>query len=88
MVTSGWGVVALVVGFPVALFAMLWIFAAVEAWVVQPDERAAVVRGMLAQMEEVDELERAVADLVAQVADDRRRLAETAASVTAGAGVS
>lgn len=66
-------VVPLVVGFPLALFTMLWVLGRLEAWMVQPDERAAAVVRLLEQEEQVDALERAVADLMAQVAEDRRR---------------
>lgn len=66
-------VIPLVVGFPLALFATMWLLGRLEAWMVQPDERAEAVRRLLAQEEQVDELEQAVVDLMAQVAADRRR---------------
>lgn len=85
-------VIPLVVGFPLALFTMLWVLGWLEAWMVQPDERAAVVRQLLAQEDQVDALERAVAELMAQVADDHRRdrrdTGRFGGSVTAGSGVS
>ena len=85
-------VIPLVVGFPLGLFTMLWVLGRLEAWMVQPDERAAAVQELLAQEEHVDALERAVADLMAQVADDHRSRPRPAGrfggSVAAGSGVS
>lgn len=66
-------VLPLVIGFPLALFTMLWVLGRLEAWMLQPDERAAAVQRMLAEEEQVEALERAVAELMAQVADDHRR---------------
>lgn len=96
MELGGAVVIPLVVGFPLAMFTMLWILGRLEAWMVQPDERAAVVRQLLAQEEQVDALERAVAELMAQVADDHRRESRrtrapgrlTGGSVAARSGVS
>lgn len=96
MELGGAVVIPVVVGFPLALFTMLWVLGRLEAWMVQPDERAAAVRQLLAEEEEVDALERAVAELMAQVADDHRREPRPATraparfggSVTARPGVS
>lgn len=88
-------VIPLVVGFPLALFTMLWVLGRLEAWMVQPDERAAAVQALLAKEEQVEALERAVADLMAQVTDEHRRPApvrhgavKIAGSVPARSGVS
>ena len=95
MELGGGVVIPLVVGFPLALFTTLWVLGWLEAWMVQPDERAAAVQQLLDQEEQVDALERAVAELMAQVADDRRRPARSAdlageigGSVPARSGVS
>ena len=81
-------IAALVVGFPLGLFAMVWVLGWLEAWMVQPDERAAAVQALLAQEGQVDDLERAVADLMAQVADDRRRERAAPARIPARIGQS
>ena len=66
-------VLPLVIAFPLGLFSMLWVLGRLEAWMLQPDERAAAVQRMLDEEEQVEALERAVAELMAQVADDHRR---------------
>lgn len=66
--TIGLGALALVVGFPLVLLGGLGFLGWLEAWMVQPDERAAAVRSLLEEKED-SELEAAVAALLAQVAD-------------------
>jgi hypothetical protein len=88
MELTGWAWVPLVVGFPAGLFVTLWLLARLEAWMLQPDERAAAVQRMLDQVDQVDELERAVADLMAQVAEDRRPAAQERSVEHAGSRVS
>lgn len=61
-------VFALVVGFPVLLLVLVGALGWLEAWMVQPDERAAALQLLLAQEDEVDRLESAVAEMLAQVA--------------------
>lgn len=83
--------VALVIGFPLLLLVLLAALGWLEAWMVQPDERAAAVRLLLDQEDEVDRLEHAVAVMLAPVATVPRpaaaipRIHGTAA---AGSGVS
>jgi hypothetical protein len=59
----------LVVGFPLLLLALLLSLGRLEDWVLRPGERAAAVAQLLDQVEEADELERAVALMMSEVAD-------------------
>jgi len=83
--------VALVIGFPVLLLVLVAGLGWLEAWMVQPDERAAAVQRLLDQEDEVERLEHAVAEMLAPVAvvprpeTATRRIHGTAA---AGSGVS
>jgi cytochrome c-type biogenesis protein CcmH/NrfG len=54
---------------PVVLMAMIWVLGALEAWMLQPDERAARLHLMLQQIDEPDEIEQQAARLLAEVAD-------------------
>ncbi len=65
----GLGAAALIVGFPVLLLGFLWFMGWLESWMLAPDERAAAVSRLLEQVDEAEELERAVALLMAEVAD-------------------
>ncbi|HWB70967.1 MAG TPA: hypothetical protein VG452_02020 [Egibacteraceae bacterium] len=65
----GLGAVALVVGFPLLLMCLLWLLGRLEAWMLEPDERAAAVTRLLEQVDEAEEVERAVTRLMARVAD-------------------
>lgn len=65
----GLGALALVLGFPLFLLGGLWLLGWLEAWMVQPDERAATVRRLLDEIEEDADLEAAVAALLSEVAD-------------------
>jgi hypothetical protein len=57
----GLGAIALVVGWPALLLMVMWLLGRLEAWVLQPDERAAAVEQLLAEAKHADEVERAAA---------------------------
>ena len=61
--------VALVVGFPLLLLALVMLLGRLEDWVLMPDERAAAVSQLLEQVDEAEELEKAVALMMSEVAD-------------------
>lgn len=63
----GLGVLALVVGFPLLLLVFLVFLGRLESWMLLPDERAAQVSQLMEQVEEADELEHAVALMMADV---------------------
>ena len=65
---------ALVAGFPVLLLLFVLFLGRLEAWMLMPDERAMRVTKLLEQVEEAEELERAVALMMADVtpATERR----------------
>lgn len=65
----GLGALALLIGFPLLLLGVMWVLGALEAWTLEPDERAAAIERLLEQADEADEVEHAVTKLVAQVAD-------------------
>jgi hypothetical protein len=65
----GLGATLLVVGFPMLLLAGLWLLGRLEAWMLQPDERAETVQRMLEADAEAEEIEAAVTRLMAEVAD-------------------
>ena len=60
---------ALVVGFPLLLLALLLVLGRLEDWMLRPGERAAAVTQLFDQVEEAEELERAVALMMSEVAD-------------------
>lgn len=66
------GALALVVGFPVLLLAAIWGLGMLEAWMLQPDERAAKINRLLEAEHEAEDVEVAVTRLVAEVADYRQ----------------
>lgn len=70
----GWWVPALVLGVPPFLLLLLHLLAHMEAWMLQPDERAAAVRNLLEQAEGPDEVETAVIRLLAGVEAGTRRV--------------
>lgn len=72
MELSNGALAALVVGFPVGLVGFLAVLGWLEAWMVEPDERAALVQLLLAEEREVEELERVVADLMARVSREHQ----------------
>lgn len=68
-VTVGLGVLTLLVGFPLLLLGMLALLGALEQWMLEPDERATQVQELLEEREGADDVEAAVARLLAQLAD-------------------
>lgn len=89
--TFGVGAVfALVAGFPVLLLVLVAALGWIEAWMLQPDERAAAVQRLLDQEDEVDRLEQAVAVMLAPVATVRRPAAipQIHGTAAVGSGVS
>lgn len=65
----GLGALGLLIGFPLLLLGVMWVLGALEAWMLQPDERAAAINRVLEHADEAEEVEHAVTRLVAQVAD-------------------
>lgn len=63
----GLSALALVVGFPVLLLSFVLFLGRMEEWMLRPDERAAVVNEMLEQVEEAEQLEKAVAVMLSDV---------------------
>lgn len=61
--------VALVAGFPSLLLLLVLLLGRLESWMLMPDERAATVTQLLDQVEEAEELEKAVALMMSEVAD-------------------
>lgn len=66
---TGVGALALLVGFPLLLLGAIGVLGWLEAWMLQPYERAVAITELLEGEEEVDEVEAAVVRLTAQVAD-------------------
>lgn len=69
--TSLWAL-ALIAGFPVLLLVGIWVLGMLEAWMLQPDERAAKIKRLLEAENEAEDVEAAVTRLVAEVADYRQ----------------
>lgn len=65
------GALALIIGFPALLLAGIWVLGMLEAWMLQPDERAAKIKRLLEAENEAEDVEAAVTRLVAEVADSR-----------------
>lgn len=63
------GALALVVGFPLLLLVGVGILAWLEQWMLQPYERAVRIEALLAQEEEVEDVERGVVQVLADVVD-------------------
>ena len=63
------GAAALIVGFPLLLLLLVLLLGRIEHWVLMPDERAAAVSQLLDQVDEAEELEKAVALMMSEVAD-------------------
>lgn len=63
------GALALLVGFPLLLLGMIGLLGWLEAWMLQPDERAAAITELLERGYDVGEVEVAVARLLADAAD-------------------
>ncbi|CAN5772256.1 hypothetical protein BH24ACT14_BH24ACT14_00350 [soil metagenome] len=64
----GLGAAALVVGFPLLLLGFIGFMGRLETWMLLPAERAAAVVELLEQVDEADDLERAVTSMMAGVA--------------------
>ncbi len=64
-----WGAAALVAGFPLMLLLLVLLLGRIEHWMLMPDERAAAVSRLLEQVDEAEELEKAVAVMMSEVAD-------------------
>ncbi|MPZ88778.1 MAG: hypothetical protein GEU81_12035 [Nitriliruptorales bacterium] len=69
----GWWVPTLTLAVPPVLLVVLALLSRLEAWTIQPDERAAKVARLLEQATAPEELEIEVSRLFADVADTRRR---------------
>jgi hypothetical protein len=65
----GLGAAALIIGFPLMLLLLVLFLGRLEDWVLMPDERAAAVSQLLEQVEETEELEKAVVLMMSEVAD-------------------
>ena len=63
------GSIALIVGFPLLLLLVVLLLGRIEDWMLSPDERAAAVTQLLEQVDEAEELEKAVALMMSEVAD-------------------
>ena len=61
--------IALLIGFPALLLLLVLFLGRLEDWVLNPDERAAAVSQLLEQVDETEELEKAVALMMSEVAD-------------------
>lgn len=61
--------VALIVGFPLMLLLLVLLLGQIEDWMLMPDERAAAVSQLLEQVDEAEDLERAVTLMMSEVAD-------------------
>lgn len=59
----------LVIGFPLSLLLLVMLLGRIEDWMLMPDERAAAVSQLLEQVDEAEELEKAVALMMSEVAD-------------------
>ena len=76
----GFGALALVIGFPLLLLVLLVFLGRLESWMLMPDERAAQISVLLDQVDEADELEQAVALMMADVtpSPEERRVSDPA----------
>ena len=73
---------ALVVGFPLLLLLLLLLLGRIEHWMLMPDERAAAVSQLLEQVDEAEDLEKAVALMMSEVADRPNTRERSAATKT------
>lgn len=62
----------LVPAFPMALLLGVWFLGRMEDWMLRPYERAVEIERLLAAEDEAEAVERAVIDVVADVADSPR----------------
>lgn len=67
------GAVVLVLGFPLLLLALVLALGRLEAWVFEPDERAAAVERLLDELDEAEAVEQAAVAVLAPVADEEAR---------------
>lgn len=67
------GALVLVAGFPLLLLAGVGILAWLERWMLQPYERAVRIEALLAQEQEVEDVERGVIQVLADVLDHPMR---------------
>jgi hypothetical protein len=63
----GISALALVLGFPAILLALLWFLERLEEWTLRPDERAVAVTRLLEQSDRAEDVERAVAVMLHDV---------------------
>jgi hypothetical protein len=63
----GISALALMLGFPAVLLALLWFLERLEEWTLRPDERAVAVTRLLEQSERAEDVERAVAVMLHDV---------------------
>lgn len=61
--------IALIVGFPMLLLFLVLLLGRIEDWMLMPHERAAAVSQLLEQVDEAEDLEKAVALMMSEVAD-------------------
>ena len=62
-------IIAMVVGFPMLLLVLVLVLGRIEDWMLMPDERAAAVSQLLEQVDRPEDLEKAVALMMSEVAD-------------------
>lgn len=65
----GLGALALVIGWPLVIIGGLALLGWLEAWMIQPDERAAAVQRLLTELDSAAKVEEEVARLLAAVTD-------------------
>ena len=82
MFDLGPGAIALIVGFPLLLLVLVLVLERIEDWMLAPDERAAAVSQLLEQVDEAEELEKAVALMMSEVADRPTARTQSAATRT------
>ncbi len=75
-------IIAVVVGFPLLLLLLMLALSRIEDWMLMPDERAAAVSQLLDQVDKPEELEKAVALMMSEVADRPTTKAPSAAART------
>lgn len=67
---TGLGALGLLMGFPMLLLGVMWVLGWLEAWMLVPDERAAKIEELLQREHAVEEVELAVARMVAEATDE------------------
>ncbi len=76
------GSAVLIAGFPLLLLLLLLLLERIESWMLTPDERAAAVSQLMEQVDEAEDLEKAVALMMSEVADRPASRNQSAASRT------